>query len=330
MTMKKTIPFLLLALVIVAGAIFFFNKNQKSQPVSEQPTELTKVKVGYMPFAANWAMFLALDHNMFKDEGLDVEPVMFTSGTDAANALAQGEIAAHAINTFADLLNVEARTPGTFKMLIVQQLSDEMNNEALVVSKDSSITSIEQLTGKKIGITPGVFSEVMIQKAYENEINFDKGTQLIKLPPQSQLSALESGQIDGLIAYEPLITTGLANDSIRVLDYHSYGRVKEPFPVGGYTLSTKSMKENPEIAKKVATVLLRALEYGEQNPSETVPVVAHYTNLSEDIVAKVKQNESIAVSDLPEGYFDDVASLYYDLGLVDTKIENANFGYEAQ
>lgn len=330
MTMKKIIVFLLLALVIVAGAVFFFNNPKKTQPVSEQPAQLTKVKVGYMPFAANWAMFLALDHNMFKDEGLDVEPVMFTSGTDAVNALAQGDIAAHAINTFADLLNVEARTPGTFKMLIVQQLSDEMNNEALVVNKDSSINSIEQLTGKKIGITPGVFSEVMVKKAYEEEINFDQGTQLIKLPPQSQLSALESGQIDGLIAYEPLITTGLANDSIRVLDYHSYGRVKEPFPVGGHTLSTKFMKENPGVSQKVARVLLRALEYGEQNPSETIPVIAKYTNLSEDIVSKVKQNESIAATGLPEGYFDDVATLYYDLGLVNTKIENAHFGYEAQ
>lgn len=330
MTMKKIIPFLLLTLVIVVGAVFFFNKSKKTQPISEQPVQLTKVKVGYMPFAANWAMFLALDHNMFENEGLEVEPVMFTSGTDAANALAQGDIAAHAINTFADLFNIEARTPGTFKMLIVQQLSDEMNNEALVVNKNSDITSIEQLTGKKIGITPGVFSEVMVKKAYEKEINFDQRTQLIKLPPQSQLSALETGQIDGLIAYEPLITTGLANDAIRVLDYHSYGRVKEPFPVGGYTLSTKFMEENPEVSQKVAKVLLRALEYGEQNPSETVPVIAKYTNLSEDIVAKVKQNESMAVTDLQQGYFDNVIKLYYDLGLVDTKIENANFGYEAQ
>lgn len=330
MTMKKIITFSLLSLVIVVGAVFFFNNPKKTQPVSEQPAQLTKVKVGYMPFAANWAIFLALDHNMFKDERLDVEPVMFTSGTDAANALAQGDIAAHAINTFADLFNVEARTPGTFKMLIVQQLSDKMNNEALVVNKNSSTTSIEQLTGKKIGITPGIFSEVMMKKAYEKNINFDQGTQLIKLPPQSQLSALESGQIDGLIAYEPLITTGLANDAIRVLDYHSYGRVKEPFPVGGYTLSTKFMNENPEISQKVAKVLLRALEYGTQNPSETVLVIAKYTNLSEDIVSKVRQNESIAVTDLPEGYFDNVAKLYYDLGLVDTKIENTDFGYEAQ
>lgn len=328
--MKKTTPFLLLALAIVAGAVFLFNKNEKTRSVSEQLEQFTKVKVGYMPFAANWAMFLALDHGMFKDEGLEVEPVMFTSGTDAANALAQGDIAAHAINTFADLLNVEARVPGTFKIIIVQQLSDEMNNEALVVNKNSDITSIDQLTGKKIGITPGVFSEVMITKAYEKEINFDQGTQLVKLPPQSQLSALETGQIDGLIAYEPLITTGLVNDTIRVLDYHSYGRVKEPFPVGGYTLSTKFMDENPEISQKVAKVLLRALEYGTQNPSETIPVIAKYTNLNEDIVAKVKQNESIAMKDLPEGYFNDVAKLYYDLGLVDTKIENADFGYEVQ
>lgn len=330
MTMKKIITFSLLALAVVVGAVFFFNKSKTTQPTSEQPTQLTKVKVGYMPFAANWAMFLALDRSMFKDEGLEVEPVMFTSGTDAANALAQGDIAAHAINTYADLFNVEARTPGTFKMLIVQQLSDEMNNEALVVNKNSSITSIAQLTGKKIGITPGVFSEVMLKKAYEKEINFDKGTQLIKLPPQSQLSALESGQIDGLVAYEPLITTGLANDSIRVLDYHSYGRVKEPFPVGGYTLSTKFMEQNPEVTQKIARVLLQALEYGTRNPSETVPVIAKYTNLSEDIVAKVKQNESIAVTNLPQGYFDNVTTLYYDLGLVDTKIENANFGYETQ
>lgn len=327
--MKKIVILLSLTLITVLGIFFYFSRVKKVQPTQEPLAILTKVKVGYMPFAANWAMFLALDNDMFKDEGLEVEPIIFNSGTDAINALAKGDIAAHAINTFADLLNVETRTPGTFKLLIVQQLSNELNNEALVVSKNSTTSSIEQLTGKKIGITPGVFSEVMVKKAYEKEINFNQGTQLIKIPPQSQLSALETGQIDALIAYEPLITVGLENDTITVLDYHSYGRVQEPFPVGGYTLSTEFMEENPAVSQKVARVLLHALEYGKQNPAEAVRAIAQYTNLNEDIVSKVRQNESIAVTDLPVDYFKKVSALYYNLGLVEDNIENTNFGYEA-
>ena len=67
-------------------------------------------------------------------------------------------------------MKLERQAP--LKMLIVQQLSDEMNNEALVVNKNSDITSIEQLTGKN-WYHAGVFRSNG-EKAYEKEINLTK------------------------------------------------------------------------------------------------------------------------------------------------------------
>ncbi len=329
--MKKNLIFLTSIIVLLAFGAILYSQNywvakEKKSPSTEEPV-LTKVKVGYMPFTSNWIMFLALENNMFKDEEIDAEPVSFTSGTDAANALAQGDIAVHAINTYTDLLNMEARNPGTFKLVIVQQSSEQNSNEALVVKADSPINKASQLTGKKIGVTPGIFSEAMIKKAYDNDIDFQKKTLIVKLPPQTQLESLENGQIDALLAFEPAITIGLEKGSIKILDDHPWGKVQEPFPIGGYTLSTKFINENPELSKKISNVLIKALDYGLQNPEEVYKAIAKFTNQDESTVSKLRQNDNIPVLELPTNYFQETANLYYKLGQVDSLVNTDNFGY---
>lgn len=328
--MKVTLLYLALFFIALTGGLFYLNKTSFFAPESKEiksPT-LKKVKVGYMPFTSNWVMFLALEKGFFMDEGLEVEPISFTSGTDALNALAQGNIAVHAINTYTDLFNLEARTPGSFKLLIIQQTSNQASNEALIVSQDSSIKEVKQLTGKKIGITPGVFTEAMIKKAFENEIDFTKNTQIIKLPPQAQLAALENGDIDALLAYEPAITIGQEKGTTTILEDHPWRRVQEPFPVGGYTISTKFANENPEVTEKVTKALIRSLEYGAQYPDQIVAATAKFTNLNEELVKKLRQNENIMTKDLSPDYFDETAKLYFDLGQVEVIIDNANLKYD--
>lgn len=329
--MKNKVIILVALVLAVVLAILYFNRSMFNSLLSAnnpQVESLTKVKVGYMPFTSNWVMFLALEKNMFKDEGLDVEAISFISGTDAANALAQGDIAVHAINTFTDLLNIEARTPNSFKVLIVQQVSNQASNEALIISSNSSIKTLKQLTGKKIGVTPGIFSEAMVKKAYEKEIDFTKGTQIVKLPPQTQLASLEQGQIDALLAFEPTITIGLEKNSVTILDDHPFKRVAEPFPVGGYTISIKFMQDNPEVTKKIARVLLSALEYGTNNPEDVTKAVAKFTNTSESVVSKLRPNSNIPVSSLSEDYFSNIADLYLSLGQVETKVDTSSFRYD--
>lgn len=330
--MKRIIFPLIFIFILFAVVIFYnnkigFNLSKKQKSSSSSTPNLTKVRVGYMPFTTNWVMFLALEKEMFKDAGLEVEPISFNSGTDALNALAQGNIAVHAINVYTDILNMEARTPGLFKLFIVQQSTNSVSSVALVVLKNSPIKSIKQLTGKKIGMTPGTFSETLFRKAYEKEIDFSKGTQIVKLAPSLQLNTLESGQINALLAYEPNVTFGIEKGTTVILENHPWAKIQDPFPMGGYTISTKFLNDNHEISKKLITVLNKSWEYGNKHPKEVVSAISKFANIDIDIVAKLRKNEEYLVSNISKEYFKNVAQLYFNLGLVKKVVDTTNFKY---
>lgn len=325
--MKKFIVIIGIVSVIAAVSLLTFYRNSTTTTVSPNTSALNTVKVGYQPFTGNWVMFLAVEKGMFKDEGINIEPISFSSGTDALNALAKGDIAVHAINTYVDLMNLEARTPGAFRLFIVQETSDQYPTEALLIRKDSPIKTVGELTGKKIGVIPGVFSETMVKNAFKNVIDFSGNTQIVKIPPANQLAVLENGQIDALLASDPTITIGLSKGTVAILEDHPWKRVQEPFPVGGFTISTQYIKDNPEIAKKIVKVLLRSLDHGTKNRPEVIKTTAKFTKLDEDLVAHVRQVHNLKVSELPADYFDNVAKLFYNVGLVNVNVSTSNFRY---
>jgi ABC-type nitrate/sulfonate/bicarbonate transport system substrate-binding protein len=271
-------------------------------------------------------MFVAFEEGFFEAEGLDVKPVSFIQGSDALNSLAKGDIAAHGISTYTDLFNIEARTPGTFNILLIQEISESFSNEAIVVTQDSEITDVSQLSGRAIGVYPGSFTEAAIKKAYAEEIDFTE-TQIVKLPPQAQLDALTQGQIDALFAYEPTITIGTKDEKISILDDHPLGKVREPFPVGGYVLSTQFMEENPKVAQKIVNGLKNAYLHGRENPDVVERSIAKFTNLDENIASSLRQNKTIPVSELSENYFEETVKLYMDLGLIDQELDVSNIQY---
>lgn len=300
-------------------------KNQlKPTPA---PLKIFKVKIGYMPFTTNWPVMLAYKNGLFKKEGLDVTLVKFSSGVLGADSLIKGDLAAFSVNTFTDIFNIQARTPGALKMYTFEQNSDKNHIDALLVKKGSSIKTVNDLKGKKIGILPGTFVQTMITQSYKGILDFSKDTILVKIAPALQLQALQTGQIDALSAQEPLVTIATQRNIAEVLDPHPLGRIAEPFPIGGFTLSTKVEKSNPEIIRRIVKAYKEATLLGRQNQQEVKNAVLDIIKLTPEEITLLKYDEVLLGYEIKPDALRKTAELYYNLGFQKTVIDTNNMLY---
>ncbi|KNF08114.1 ABC-type nitrate/sulfonate/bicarbonate transport system, periplasmic component [Gottschalkia purinilytica] len=67
-------------------------KNTTADEVEKRQDKISNLKVGFNPATGNLLCFIAEDKGFFKEEGLKVELVSFTSTTDGLNALNAGKI----------------------------------------------------------------------------------------------------------------------------------------------------------------------------------------------------------------------------------------------
>jgi len=328
--MKKFLLFTTLFIVILIFITEFYNSKQKNKNSPQkgiQKPQLVKIKIGYMPFTTNWPVFTAVEKGFFKEEGLDVELISFNSGPDAANALIKGEISSQVINTFSDLFNIETRSSGLYKIYALQQSSDKGHSETLLARSSSDIKTIEDLKGKKIGITPGSFTESLVKLAYKDKLDFSKDVTLVKLAPPIQLSSLESGQIDALLAYEPTVTIATEKNIAYILDEHPWKRVMEPLPIGAYTISLKTINEEPEIAKKIVRAMSKSIFLGRTNPKEAHISVVKHLAVPQNIVDNLHYLEDLVAKEIDAKSLEKLVNLYVEQGIIEKKVNVENLIY---
>lgn len=320
---KKYFSFLSLFLIAAIGLFLLMHFNKKSILENQGPktNNLVLIKFGYMPYVSNWPLFLAVEKNYFGEEGLRVELAQFNSGTDAINALSKGDIDSMAVNPLGDLFNLENRTPGLVKIYAMQQSTSKDYNDALLVRVDSDIKTINDLSGKKIGVNPGTAGEAYTKIILdENGINSDQ-TQIIKLASNLQLQALKTGQIDALVTYEPNISFGVMQNKAKILFPHFYENVLNPFPGIGFTISSKLINEKPSIAKKIVNIMEKSIRYGKVNKKEAYRSSSKYTHLANDVLDQIHNPEQLTYDGINMDQVQVVADLYYKKQLIKEKID---------
>lgn len=230
-------------------------------PASAQAQALQRVNVGMQPIV-NGPVYIAIKEGYFKQLGLDVNLVKFTSGPAQFAALAGGQ--------------VDLAWGGMGAFLIANANGQDLNFisifmdynplEALVVPANSPAKSIKDLAGKKVGLVTGSDAHYgMVEAMHAN--GMAKGSvQLLGMAPPQQIAALQSGDVDAVYLWEPFLTP-LYEKGARALlklsdlnpgsaylgwagkrswlDAHSDVVVKL---LKGWDMGLKKMHEDPELA----------------------------------------------------------------------------------
>jgi len=181
--------------------------------------ELSSITIGALPSADSVTLQIAQDKGFFKQQGLTSVKIIPETTTNAGT---QG-LLSHTMDftgeNYVGMFAAEQAVPNLNLRIVADNSQTSPGLYVLLVPKDSPLTSIAQLKGKKVGFpAPGFNFGSMaadIQMKPYNESSADFTT--VVLPFSAALTALKAHQVDAIFTTEPFITTSEAAAGDRVL-----------------------------------------------------------------------------------------------------------------
>jgi len=274
---KKTI----LVLTLIVFALFGCNNNQKKG--ENETNKIQKVKVGYLNMVSSLTHFVAIEKGYYKEQNLEVIGNPVKTSNLIAQELVSGHIDVGIELAITPILKQLEKSPNTVKVFSTSNITTENGFDAIVVKSNSSIQELKDLAGKKIGGFPGSTAKVSFLEMFSNKYpNLELPT-FIKLTPNLHIQSLETGDIDALFAYEPVLSTGIIKYKFRKIFPSVYGTQFSPNPIGVGAVNSNWLKNNPEIAKRFFKAIDKSLDYINSHPKEAKSILAKATKIDENI-----------------------------------------------
>jgi sulfonate transport system substrate-binding protein len=162
---------------------------------------------------------------------------------------------------------------------------------ALVVRKDSPITKVEDLKGKKVAVTRGTDPHIFLLRALHEAGLTAKDIEMVVLQHPEGRIALEKGDVDAWAGLDPMMAqTEIQSGSrlfYRNVNFNSYGvlDVREEFA-----------KQYPAYVERVLAAYEKARLWALQNPEEFRKLFGSTAKLDYPVVAKVLERTDLSNS----------------------------------
>ncbi len=256
--------------------------------------QIERVSVGTVASVSDAGVYLGIAKGYFKEQGLEVEPMVFDSGSNQIGILASGKLdiaggtpAAGTFNAFAQGINIRivadkgTHTPGHgyIAFLIRKELS----------SRVKKVEDLKKIDKPRFALpsTGGIGAEAqfrtLLKKAGLDEKNVE-----VKIVPYPQVpSALASNGLDVGPVIEPYATKAIEQGIAANITWIDDLR---PNDIGGVLMySEKFMKERPQVSKNFMVAYLKAVRtylsaFEGKNPalkSDVIKILAQNTTVKE-------------------------------------------------
>jgi len=278
--MKRRRIGIVTAIIVAVGILIggYFWLSQEEPQKYTKPVERTTIAVNLIMDSA--PVYIALEKDYFKSEGLDVTLQTHTSGKSALNAVKEGK---------ADIATV-AETPITHsglkgeKIYIIATIENTEKLHGVIARKDKGISTFSDLEGKKIGVTFGTSGEFFLD-TFLTACGISKNdVENINLKPDKMFDALVNGEVDAVSSWNPHVFNlrkELGDNGLT-----SYGE-------GIYTMfwnlvgTQDFVNKNPEITKKVLRALIKAEGFIKDNPDESKKIATSSMDLDRALVSEL-------------------------------------------
>lgn len=241
---------------------------------SDEP--LTKVRVAFNPGTV-LQLYAGLAHGLFEKHGLDLELIQFESGAAANAAYASGGVDIG----FSGIPGVFAARLASGNTRVFMIDNEGWDAGGLVAGRDSGITGVRDLKGKKIGTVIGTTAWVALMTALEKEGIDPKDVDIQNVGPTAWIPALEKGDVDGIWGWAPLIYTMVDNGGTLVATDSEYQlnpllwQARGPF-----------IDENPEAIESFIAAYQEATAYVEERDSQFINKMQELSGVEKPMVLK--------------------------------------------
>ncbi len=266
------------SLVLLAGAILL--------PVAPA-FAVDKVSLAYTQTLYSAHIIIAREKGYFTKHDLDVEPKLFTAGRLTLDAVMAGAIDMCATAETPMTAAVMAQLP----IAVVARMAKA--TPTTLVNGDSGIKTLQDLKGKKLGVSIGSGSEVYLFNVLAKAGLKPSDTTYVNLRPEDMPGALANGSVDAINTWQPNIANAerLLGGKAKVLD--TAGIYNE-------TWDLVMMQDYLKTHERQATAMLRALLDAEafirDNRAETIDILSKVVGVDRNVVESSWSNFEFRVA----------------------------------
>lgn len=224
-------------------------------------------------------------------KGIVTKIIEFPSATERLEAVAAG----YANMSYAGLTaSVLLKARG--KEVVVVATTNE-KGRALVASPE--ISSLDDLRGKDIGVTFGSIEQMsLIALLRDNGMDPESDVNLINMPATDQPIALNGGDIDAYMGFEPWATFGVQKFGAKVLAYPydtELGAIDS-----GVETTAAFIRDHSDLVQAVVQAHVDAVEFYRENPEEVIAAGVENYKVPEEIMESSMDNVELTYLIKPE------------------------------
>lgn len=215
------------------------------------------VNVGYLhTLAVDGQFWIAMEKGYFQEEGLEMKPVVFTSGIPLMQALSGGSLDVAIMG--AVISNFPSQ--GVGKIFLLNDI--EYDTAKLYVRPESGVSAIKDLKGKRIATVKGTTAHVFLHNALKaNGLDSSKDVELVSMDMAGAVAAFISGAV-------PVISTWVPFD-VRIREKVPGAKLissaREFYPgaaiMGGWVAANKYHETKKDALKKIIRAWAKANDY---------------------------------------------------------------------
>jgi len=219
-------------------------------------------------------IYIAGAEGYFAQNGLDVEIDNYEAGSLAFDALMKGK-ADIAVAAEFDFVNSSFDNPD---LRIIGTVSSTLNKE-LVARRDKGISRIQHLKGKKIGVTATSEGDFTLERFLTfNDLSF-KDIEVVNLTPRGIAEAIESGEIDAGLTWEPHIYHIKSRLGERAISWLAQNGQYTDFIVAA---QVHWIKGHTETVSRFMKAVILAEKFAGDDPGRTKAFITNRFNYKEE------------------------------------------------
>ncbi|UUV98875.1 ABC transporter substrate-binding protein [Vagococcus luciliae] len=256
MTRRKKGRLILLLSIII---LVFTGCSSKSKDEEGALPKEVKIGIIRVPNDKQVAISQKYFDEFFKDKGIKTKFMFFDSGVAANKALSSNSIDFAEMGYTNGVVALATDIPA--ELIWIHEVLG--TNEALVTPKDSSITDIKQLKGKKIATPFSSTSHFSLLQALKLA-GIEKEVTLLDMETNDIVAAWERGDLDAAYTWEPTLSTLKETGNV-LIDSETLAN-KGFMTVNIDLVNAEFSKKYPELVQEYVKALNKGVEYYNENP----------------------------------------------------------------
>lgn len=265
----------LLVLLITATLAVACTTNTPEQP------DFPPLRIGANAWVGYGAVHIAEAQGFFDEEGVEVDIIPYDNYDQATADFASKQLDAN-MTAFSDVIAQNAAGVAG-QVIYVLDFSD--GGDVLV--GNGEFTEVEELRGKRIGLSYGTFSHVFVLNGLANAGLTQDDITIVSMNEADVPGALADGTIDAGHTWEPFLSDAINNGgSIIFTSQDTPGIVADLI-----TVHASVIEERPDDIAALVRAIVRATDFWEENPQTGNAIVAEAVGEEEDVVAIIASEE---------------------------------------